>query len=88
MTAFKAGNYSEAAWHFAAVTEADDQNHKAWNALGIYLSKTGEYGEADICFENALTLRPDNETYKKNQDRNRKKYPSMFSRNSSVRIML
>jgi tetratricopeptide (TPR) repeat protein len=67
MKEFKRGRYFEAARHFAAVTDADDQNHKAWNALGICLSKTGEYGEADICFENALTLQPDNETYKKNK---------------------
>jgi tetratricopeptide (TPR) repeat protein len=74
MAAFKAGNYNEAARYFAAVTDADDQNHKAWNALGVVLTKTGDYEEADTCYQNALTIDPGNETYQKNREKNLTKW--------------
>lgn len=70
---FKAGNYTEAAHQFLAVTEADENNHKAWNALGICLSKTGKYDDAGLCFDNAVSLAPDNPTYQKNRAGNEKK---------------
>lgn len=73
MKEFKAENYEEAAHQFVTETEQDDQNHKAWNALGICLSKTGQFDAAGTCFENAVTLDPGNATYKKNLDRNDKK---------------
>ena len=71
MSLFKTANYRAAAEQFADVTEADENNHKAWNALGICLSKTGQYDQADVCFENAVTLDPSNVTYKKNRDNNK-----------------
>ncbi|MDD1728661.1 MAG: tetratricopeptide repeat protein, partial [Methanospirillum sp.] len=70
MRAFKEGNYDQASRLFVAVTEQDENNHKAWNALGICLSKTGEYEQAGICFDNAVTLDPANPIYKKNQAKN------------------
>ena len=73
MQAFKAGDYTRAAEHFVAVTEKDENNHKAWNALGICLSKTGEFEQAGICFENAVTLDPGNDTYRRNKEKNDKK---------------
>lgn len=73
MKKFKGGDYEGAAHEFVLVTENDDQNHKAWNALGICLSKTGEYESAGTCFENAVALDAGNATYKKNQERNDKK---------------
>lgn len=73
MQAFKAGDYNRAAEHFVAVTEKDENNHKAWNALGICLSKTGEYEVAGTCFENALTLDSSNDTYRRNKEKNDKK---------------
>jgi hypothetical protein len=73
MRLFKSGDYSGAAHEFVGVTEKDENNHKAWNALGICLSKTGEYETAATCFENALAIAPDNATYKKNQVGNEKK---------------
>jgi Flp pilus assembly protein TadD len=42
-------------------------------ALGICLSKTGQYDNAAISFENAVALSPDNATYKKNLAGNQKK---------------
>ena len=73
MKKFKEGDFVQAAHEFVSVTEADEHNHKGWNALGICLSKTGEYESAATCFENALAIEPDNATYKKNQERNDKK---------------
>lgn len=73
---FKSANYRAAAEQFAAVTEADENNHQAWNALGICLSKLGEYENAGTCFDNAVMLAPDNPTYRKNQAGNEKKRQS------------
>jgi hypothetical protein len=67
MKLFKTSNYRAAAEQFASVTELDENNHKAWNALGICLSKTGEYESAATCFDNARAIVPENATYKKNQ---------------------
>jgi len=73
MKLFKSGDYSGASERFLAAVGEDDQNHKAWNALGICLSKTVQYEDAAVCFDNAVALDPDNETYRKNKDRNDKK---------------
>jgi len=73
MKLFKAGNYEDAAYKFLEVTEQDDQNHKAWNALAICLSKTGQYEAAHTCFENALALDENNAAYKRSYEKNNKK---------------
>lgn len=70
ISAYKQGDYSRAIDEFHAAVEEDDQDHRAWNALGTALSKSGDYEGAATCFENALILAPDNATYLKNQDRN------------------
>lgn len=70
---FKSGDYRAAVEQFLAVTELDKNHHKAWNALGICLSKTGQHEDAAECFENALTLSPNNEIYLKNKTRNESK---------------
>ena len=66
---FKEGRYSEAVEKLHTVASADHGNHKAWNALGVALSKTGDLEQSLICFENALSLDPGNETYKKNLEK-------------------
>jgi len=35
MNAYKTGNYQQAIDAFHSVIESDEQNHKAWNALGV-----------------------------------------------------
>lgn len=67
MDAFKAGNYQEAADAFHDVITENDQDHKAWNALGVSFTKMGLHPEADICFKNALAFNPENEVYLKNR---------------------
>jgi hypothetical protein len=66
---FKSGKYEEALDIFQELTEKDDSNHKAWNALGVTLAKMGEHDSARICFHNALVYDPDNATYKKNLEK-------------------
>lgn len=73
MRLFKSADYQAASEQFLAAVGEDDQNHKAWNALGICLSKTAQYEDAGVCFDNAIALDPDNETYRKNKARNDKK---------------
>lgn len=70
MCFFKKGEYHDAAKEFTIITKSDEKNHKAWNALGICLSKDGNFDQAAICFENALTLVPENEIYIKNIKKN------------------
>jgi len=70
MKHFKEGNIKNALREFEDEIEQNDQNDKAWNALGICYSKTGDYESAGTCFENALILSPDNSTYQKNFERN------------------
>lgn len=66
ITLFKSGKYQEAAEIFHRVTEKDEYNHKAWNALGVALTKIGDRENAQLCFENAHQIDPDNPTYLKN----------------------
>lgn len=73
VSAYKSGDYHRAINEFHAAVEENDQDHKAWNALGTALSKSGDYEGAATCFENALILAPNNTTYLKNQDRNNAK---------------
>lgn len=72
MKKYHEGEYNEAGVLFHQELERDDSNPKVWNALGICLSKTGQYEDAAICFENALIQDPGNETYEKNIRNNKK----------------
>ncbi len=84
--AFKEGEYHQAAEYFVNVTELDSQNHKAWNALGICLSKMGDYEQASICFDNALLIAPNNETYERNKTKNKVKVTKKHSSGTDVQI--
>ncbi|WP_181391323.1 tetratricopeptide repeat protein [Methanospirillum stamsii] len=75
MRLFRSGDIPGACEQFHQAVEQDENNHKAWNALGICLSKTGEYEDAETCFENALMLDPGNATYEKNREKNDQKRP-------------
>lgn len=75
MRLFRSGDIPGACDQFHQAVEQDENNHKAWNALGICLSKTGEYEDADTCFENALMLDPGNSTYERNREKNDTKRP-------------
>lgn len=75
MRLFRSGDVPGACEQFHLAVEQNENNHKAWNALGICLSKTGKYEDADISFENALMLDPGNATYMKNQEKNDQKRP-------------
>ncbi len=76
VTLFKEGRYSEAVEKLHQVATAERNNHKAWNALGVALSKTGDIDQALICFENAISLDPHNSTYSKNLERAKAKQQS------------
>jgi len=75
MRLFRSGDVPGACEQFHQAVEQDENNHKAWNALGICLSKSDEYEDADTCFENALMLDPGNSTYERNRERNSLKIP-------------
>lgn len=66
---FRAGNYERAGTLFQEALDINDQNHKAWNALGIACSKVGQIEDALTCFENALMIEPGNITYQNNFDK-------------------
>jgi Flp pilus assembly protein TadD len=73
MAYYKQGDFKKAAEEFFAVTEEDPSNDKAWNAYGICLTKLSEFASAERCYENALKIHPENMSYQKNSDINRKK---------------
>ncbi len=77
---FKEGRFAESVEKLHAVASAEHTNHKAWNALGVALSRTGDIDQAIVCFENALLLDSSNQTYLKNLDKAKAK------RFSGVRI--
>lgn len=66
---FKEGKYDQASEKLLEVVQNDENNHKAWNALGVVLSKSGQTEDAQSCFENAVQLDPNNSTYQKNLDK-------------------
>lgn len=66
---YKEGRYVEAVEKLHAVIIVENSNHKAWNALGVALSKTGDTEQSLVCFENALQFDGANKTYLKNLDR-------------------
>lgn len=67
---FKEGKYSEAIKEFQEEIRVNDQNHKAWNALGVTYSKLEQYESADTCYKKALSHANDNPTYEKNREKN------------------
>lgn len=66
LSLFKSGKYQEASEKFLQIINQNEGNHKAWNALGVSLSKIGDRENAKLCFENAVALDPNNITYNKN----------------------
>jgi hypothetical protein len=69
--AYRRGELQKASDLLMQVVEASEEDHRAWNALGVVLTKMGMHTDADVCFENALTLDPENEIYKRNREKNR-----------------
>jgi len=69
MQFFKDGDYQKASDAFSKAIDVDEQDHKAWNALGVTLSKIGNKTSAENCFETATLLNPGNITYEKNRDK-------------------
>ncbi len=72
LRAFKSGDFQTAVEYLSDAVEYDEQNDRAWNALGTACAKIGRYEDADLCFENALTIAPDNPVYLKNKRTNSK----------------
>ncbi|WP_319579549.1 tetratricopeptide repeat protein [uncultured Methanospirillum sp.] len=72
LRAFKSGDFQTAVEYLSDAVEYDDQNDRAWNALGTACAKIGRTEDADLCFENALTIAPDNPVYLKNKRTNSK----------------
>ena len=72
LRAFRSGDFQTAVELLSDAVEYDEQNDRAWNALGTACAKIGRYEDADLCFENALTISPDNPIYLKNRKTNSK----------------
>lgn len=72
LRAFRSGNFQTAVELLSDAVEIDEQNDLAWNALGTACAKIGRYEDADLCFENAISIAPDNPVYHKNKRVNAK----------------
>ncbi len=81
LKAYREGNYQEAVQLLKRAVSENEGNHKAWNALGVTLSKMGQIEEAVSCYENALKYDPGNTSYEQNRDQIVRK---AFSRIPSV----
>lgn len=68
LKAFRDGRYQEAIQLLHESVAANEQNHKAWNALGVTYTKLGELENALNCYENALKYDPGNLSYEQNRD--------------------
>lgn len=88
LRAFRNNEFNEAVKHLSAAVEYDENNDKAWNALGIACSKVGRFADADLCFENALTLSPDNQVYLKNRRTNEKNLKERIIRDTPSNSLL
>lgn len=73
---FKNGRHEKAVEFFRLVILSDDQNHKAWNALGVCYSILHKYDDADRCFRNAIAISPHSVIYHKNRLKNKRNIPS------------
>ena len=69
--AYRKGELNNASDLLMQVVEANEEDHRAWNALGVVLTKAGKYEDADVCFENALVHDQLNEVYERNRKKNR-----------------
>ncbi|MDX8551768.1 YIP1 family protein [Methanospirillum sp. J.3.6.1-F.2.7.3] len=69
---YQDGNYKKAGALLHKYLEDNHQNHKAWNALGIVCTKLKYFDDAADCYENALSLNPENAIYRKNLNINEK----------------
>lgn len=78
MKYFRDGEYELASDIFFELVDSDNNNHKAWNSLGVCLTKLEDYNQAAECFRNAVTLCPENQIYKKNLDGVEKKIPDVL----------
>jgi tetratricopeptide (TPR) repeat protein len=63
---YKGQNYLHAIDYFSIIVNNDQENDKAWNALGATYIKINRYTEAKTAFEKAIHLKPNNEAYQKN----------------------
>jgi tetratricopeptide (TPR) repeat protein len=91
LKAYRFANYETAYELFLGIVESNDQNVKAWNALGVVCTKLGRIEDALICFENAYTIEPENSTYKKNLQNLQKKQlssSSIKSKNNKSKISI
>lgn len=70
LRAFRSGDFQTAVELLSEAVEYDEQNDRAWNALGTACAKIGRYEDADLCFGNAITIAPDNPVYQKNRRTN------------------
>lgn len=82
---FRDGDFVGASREFQKAVEQDENNAKAWNALGICFSKLGEYENAGTCYDNALMLDPGNTTYEKNLDKNNQKIPIITNNTQKIK---
>jgi len=68
LKAYRDGRYQEAVQLLYSAVSDNEENHKAWNALGVTFSKMGRVEEAVNCYENALKYDPGNTSYEQNRD--------------------
>ena len=64
--AFRLQNFPVAEKHLRLTLQLNKQQPVAWNDLGFIAARTGSWQNAVNCFENAVTLAPENPGYERN----------------------
>ena len=59
-------NYEEALQDCKKAISFDPEYSKAYSRMGLIYSKINLFAESENCYEKALKLEPDNDSYKKN----------------------
>ena len=70
--AYRRGELQKASDLLMQVVEASEEDHRAWNALGVVFTRMKKYEDAEVCIENALTLDPSIELYMRNREKNQR----------------
>ena len=71
-------NYEEALQDCKKAISFDPDYSKAYSRMGLIYSKINLYNESENCYEKALGLEPDNESYKKNLEVKTHKIANFF----------
>ena len=86
LKAYREARYSDAIELLRAAVTENEEDHKAWNALGVTYSKIGDTRKAIESYNTALKYDPGNESYIRNRDQIPQDVPKQTNRRNMKEI--